>query len=85
MHHFSVAVQKDCLELTLLKVVLVRLNFKGFSHLQSDVVFIIEIDPHDKAKDLIPGRLLHKEESILDGGATETNQAPSSVQTEDAK
>lgn len=42
-------------------------------------------DPHDKAKDLIPGRLLHKEESILDGGATETNQAPSSVQTEDAK
>ncbi|XWS42268.1 hypothetical protein CRYUN_Cryun16bG0000400 [Craigia yunnanensis] len=42
-------------------------------------------DPDAKAKDLNTGPLLAKEESTLDGGATETNEASSSVQTEDAK
>ncbi|XWS58038.1 hypothetical protein CRYUN_Cryun08bG0000900 [Craigia yunnanensis] len=42
-------------------------------------------DPDAKAKDLSTEQLLAKEESTLNGGATEKNEAPSYVQTEDPK
>ncbi|WRX24523.1 Proton-dependent oligopeptide transporter family - like 10 [Theobroma cacao] len=66
--------------------ILSSLNFVNYLYWASWYKYTPEEpDPDTKPKDLSTGPPLAKEENTLDGGAKETNDAPSSVQTEDAK